>query len=99
MLIQPHLPAGCDVTKDDTFVFVDLVDSIGRLLYPVEDFVHVSIPLESIVSFLSVISLQKIAKLHHIPIGSHVPQYEVIRSFENHSCASCNLYHSVFAVV
>ena len=72
----------------------------GLLSYPADKcFVHVSIPLESIVPFLPVKSLLKIAKLHHIPVGSHVPKSEIVRSFDGHSCASCNIYHSVFAVV
>ena len=98
--IEQYLLPGCDVTKDNAFLFVDHVDSTGRLSYPVDNhFVHASIPLEKLVSFLPVKMLLKIAKLHHIAVGSHVPKSEIIRSFENHSCASCNLYHSVFSVV
>ena len=62
-------------------------------------FIYVSIPLKIVVPFLSVKFLLKIAKLHHISIGSHLPKSEIICSFDAHSCASCSLYHSVFAVV
>jgi hypothetical protein len=98
--IEQYLLPGCDVTKENAFVFVDYVDNTGRLSYPADKhFVHASIPLENIVSFLPVKMLLKIAKLHHISIGTHLPKCEIIRSFDNHSCASCNLYHSVFSVV
>ena len=98
--IEPHLHAGCDITKDSTFAFVDHVDSTGLLLYPAnKNFVHVSIPLKKIVPFLSVKLLLKIAKLHHIPLGSHVPKSKIIHSFHGHSCVSCNLYYSVFSVL
>ena len=97
--LEPHL-TGFDVTKENAFVFVDHVDSTGQLLYPVDKgFVHVNIPLKIVVPFLSVKFLLKIAKLHHISIGSHLPKSEIIRSFDANSCASCSLYHSVFAVV
>ena len=98
--IEQYLLPGCDVTNENAFVFVDHVDSTGRLSYPADKhFVHANIPLEKLVSFLTVKMLLKIARLHHIPIGSHVPKSEIVHSFENHSCASCNLYHSVFSVV
>ena len=51
------------------------------------------------VPFLPVKTLLKIAKLHHIQISSHIPKLEIIRSFNGHNCASCDLYFSVFAVV
>jgi hypothetical protein len=98
--IEQYLLPGCDVTKENAFVFVDYVDSTGRLSYPADKlFVHASIPLENIVSFLPVKMLLKIAKLHHLSIGTHLPKCEIIRSFDNHSCVSCNLFHSVFSVV
>jgi Helitron helicase-like domain at N-terminus/PIF1-like helicase len=99
--IEPYLLTGCDgMSEENVFVFVDHVDSIGQLSYPADKcFVHVSIPLESMVPFLPVKMVLKIAKLHHMSLGSHVPKSEIIRSFDGHSCASCNLYHSVFAVV
>ena len=99
--IEPYL-TGCDGTamKENAFVFVDHIDSTRQLLYPVyKGFVHVSIPLKIVVPFLPVKILLKIAKLHHIPISSRLPKSEIIQSFDAHSCASCKLYHSVFAVV
>ena len=99
-VIEQHLVSGSDIMKDNVFIFVDHVDSTGQLSYPADKcFVHASIPLEKIVPFLPVKMLLKIAKLHHISIGSHAPKSEIIHSFDNHSCASCNLYHSVFTVV
>ena len=98
--IEQHLVGGCAITKENEFVFVDHVDSTACLLYPVdESFVHVSIPLQKIVPFLPVKMLLKIAKLHHIPIGTHVPKSQIIQSFDAHSCASCDVYHSIFAVL
>ena len=97
--IEQHLE-GCAVTKNNVFVFVDHVDdSTAHLLYPADKcFVHANIPLESVVPYLTVKMLLKIAKLHHIKIGSHVPKSEIIRSFDGHSCASCDLYRSIFTV-
>jgi hypothetical protein len=98
--IERYLLPGCNITKENAFVFVDHVDSTAHLSYSVDKhFVHASIPLENIVSFLPVRMLLKIAKLHRIPIGTHVPKSQIISSFDNHSCVSCNLYHSVFSVV
>ena len=98
--IEQHLVGGCAVTKENEFVFVDHVDSTDHLLYPVdESFVHVSIPLQKIVPFLPVKMLLKITKLHRIPIGTHVPKSQIIQSFDAHSCASCDVYHSIFAVL
>ena len=35
--IEQHLVGGCAVTKENEFVFVDHVDSMGHLLYPVDE--------------------------------------------------------------
>jgi hypothetical protein len=96
-----QLIKGCAVTKDNAaFVFVDHVDSAGLFLYPTnESFVHVNIPLDRIAPHLPVKMLLKIAKLHHIKIGTHVPKRDIICFFDDHSCASCELYQSVFTIV
>ncbi|KAF8809761.1 hypothetical protein BYT27DRAFT_7093704, partial [Phlegmacium glaucopus] len=41
----------------------------------------------------------KIARLHHIVIGSHVAKSEFSHYFDGHNCVSCSLYSSVFRVV
>ena len=94
--IELHLLPGCDITKENAFVFVDYVVKTSQLSYPRDKgFVHLSIPLETIVPHLPI----KIANLHHMQLGTHLPKSEIIRSFNSHSCASCDLYHSIFTVV
>ena len=99
-LIHPHIIAGSNVCHDHAFKFIDHVDSIGQAAYPVQqDFIHAKVPLGDILPYLPLKLGRKIARLHHIAIGSHVSKSEFIHYFENHDCVSCNLYSSVFAVV
>ena len=80
--------------------FVDHVDSTGQIAYPLDkSFVHANIPLEQILPYLSVQMALKVARLHHIRLGSHVLKSDFSRHFEGHACASCNLYLSIFSVI
>jgi uncharacterized protein DUF6570/helitron helicase-like protein/PIF1-like helicase len=102
--VQPHITAGLNYSYDSAFKFVDHVDSLGQLAYPIAQnylYIHTKIPLSNIVPHLSVKAALKIARLHHLQIGSHMPKSEICRVFEGHDCiySSCNVYVSVFAVV
>ena len=99
--IEQYIVAGNDFDHTTTAVrFIDHVDSTGQIAYPLEkNFVHANIPLEHILPYLSVRMALKVARLHHIRLGSHVPKSDFSRHFEGHACASCNLYLSIFSVI
>ncbi|KAF8802937.1 hypothetical protein BYT27DRAFT_7110922 [Phlegmacium glaucopus] len=98
--VEPYITAGYGFNCECTFKFVDHVDSLGRLAYPItQNWIHANIPLPNILPYLSVRVALKIACLHHLQIGSHVPKSEICRIFEGHNCISCNLYSTVFAIV
>ena len=99
--IEPYIVAGCyDLNHDCAFNFVDHVDSLGQVAYPItEKLIHANIPLHIILPYLSVKVALKIARLHRLQIGSHVPKSEICRNLEGHNCISCNICVSVFAIV
>ena len=71
--IMSSIVQGADhLTPDHVFRFVDHVDDVGRLLYPLgQNFVYANLPLSNIVPFLSKQMTQKIAQIHNIPLSSH----------------------------
>jgi hypothetical protein len=94
------LDGGGDISPASVFGFVDHVDDTGLLPYPVkQDFVHVNIPLPYLIPHLPVRLIHKIARIHHIPFGSHEPKKDLLLHFENHNCVSCHSYVSVFSVM
>lgn len=98
--IEPYVVTGCNISNKNVFIFVDHIDSADLLLYPTDKhFVHAKVPLWDMVSYLPVKMFLKIARLHHIAVGSHVPKSEFGRYFEAHDCVSCNLYLSVFSII
>jgi hypothetical protein len=102
LAVEPYITAGHNYSCDSAFKFVDHVDSLGQLAYPIaQNFIHTNIPLCDIVPHLSVRVALKIARLHRLQIGSHVPKLEICRIFEGHNCiySSCNVYSTVFSVV
>ncbi|KAF8220009.1 hypothetical protein L208DRAFT_1075532, partial [Tricholoma matsutake] len=97
--VAPYVVAGDNYDQDSTFQFADHVDSTGQLAYPLDQkFVYTNIPVPALLPYLSVCVALKVARLHHISVGSHVPKSEIACLFEGHDCASCNLYLSVFSV-
>ena len=102
--VKPYITASADCAFDNdhdcTFKFVDHVDSLGQMHYQTaQNFVHTTIPLSSIIPYVSVRVALKIARLHHLQIGSHVPKSEICRIFEGHDCiSSCNQYVTVFTI-
>lgn len=98
--IEPYIVVGDDPDDNCAFVFHDHVDSLRQLAYPVcNKFVHASVPLQNMLPYMSVKMTFKVAKLHKIAIGSHIPKSELPSYFKNHSCGSCNLYLSIFSIV
>ena len=100
LAVEPYITAGYDYSKDSAFKFVDHVDSLGQHAYPIDqNFIHTNIPLCDIIPHLSVKAALKIARLHHLQIGSHVSKLEICHIFESHNCIYCNVNVTVFAVV
>ena len=99
--IEQYIVAGKDFDHTTIAVrFVDHVDSTSQIAYPLDkNFVHANIPLEQILPYLSVQMALKVARLHHICLGSHVLKSDFSRHFEGHACMSCNLYLSIFSVI
>jgi hypothetical protein len=80
------------------FRYVDHVDDIGCLAYPVQHgFVHADLSLTDIVPHISKQMVQKIARIHKIPLSMHwcFTKDELVKVFEGHNCVNCNLYTSV----
>ncbi|KAF8235367.1 hypothetical protein L208DRAFT_1257340 [Tricholoma matsutake] len=86
------------VSSVHVFCYVDHVDDIGCLSYPVQHgFVHADLSLTEIVPHISRQMVQKIARIHEIPLSSHwhLTKDELVKVFEGHDCINCNLYISV----
>jgi hypothetical protein len=81
------------------FTFVDHVDDVGLLSYPPDqNFFHTNVSLLDIIPHISIKQVHKIACVHHLSVGSHVPKGELLSHFKNHDCINCNLYKTVFSV-
>ena len=99
-VVSPHIIAESNVNHDHGFKFIDHIDSVSQIAYPVQqNFVHAKVPLGDIIPYLPLRMGRKIAPIHHITIGSHVSKSELSHYFESHDCISCNLYSSMFAIV
>ena len=99
--VEPYITAGYNFNCHDcAFKFVDHIDSSCQVAYPIsQNYIHTNIPLRNIIPYLSVQAALKIARLHHLQLGSHVPKSEICQIFEGHNCISCNLYLTVFSIV
>ena len=89
---------GDHLTPDHVFRFVDHVDNMGYLVYPLEqDFMYANLALTNIVPFLSKQMVQKIAWIHQIPIRSrwNLPKDDLVKLFDGHNRINCSLYISV----
>jgi hypothetical protein len=105
----PYLSVAPFIKKDDShisadhvFKYVDHVDEIGCLNYPVKQgFAYVDLVLGDIVPLISKQVIQKIARIHNITLGScwHLPKDQLVKAFEGHDCVNCNLYTFVFEPV
>ena len=99
--VKPYISAAANFCYDSAFKFVDHVDRDSlQHAYPiVENYIHTNIPLRDVVPHLSVRAALKLARLHNLQIGSHVPKSAICRIFEAHKCIDCNIYLTVFSVV
>ncbi|KAF8811306.1 hypothetical protein BYT27DRAFT_7089787, partial [Phlegmacium glaucopus] len=98
--VELYVTASCNFDRECAFKYVDHVDGLGQVRYPIEQkFIHTNIPLSNIVPYVSVRVALKIARLHGLQIGSHVPKLEICCILEGHNCISCNLYVTVFAII
>ena len=103
--VEPYITASADhnFDRECTFKFVDYVDTLGQERYQIaQHFIHATIPLSCLIPYVPVRVALKIARLHHLQIGSHVPKSEICRIFENHdhiSCyETCKPYVTVFTI-
>jgi hypothetical protein len=102
LCIAPFIKEGGDQqTPDHVFRYVDHVDDIGCLAYPLKQgFVYANLTLPNIVPFLSGHMVQKIAKIHKIPFSLrwNLKKTDLVKIFDNHSCLNCTLYTSVLEI-
>ncbi|KAF8226550.1 hypothetical protein L208DRAFT_1301285, partial [Tricholoma matsutake] len=87
-----------ELSSAHVFCYVDHVDDIGCLAYPVHHgFVHADLSLTDIVPHISKQMVQKIARIHKIPLSTHwrLTKDELVKLFEGHNCVNCNIYTSV----
>ena len=97
--ILPFIKQGGDhLTPNHVYRYVDHMDDTGRLAYPLEQgFVYANLTLANIVPFLSRQMVQKIARIHKIPISTHwnLTKEDLAKMFEGHHCINCTLYMCV----
>ena len=89
---------GDQVTTDHVFRYVDYVDGIGCLAYPLEKgFVYADLTFAEIVPHISREMVEKIARIHKIPISSHwkLAKDDLKKMFDGHNCINCTVYTSV----
>jgi hypothetical protein len=97
--IAPFIKKGGDqLTPDHVFRYVDYVDDIGCLAYPLEQgFVYANLTLANIVPLISIQMVQKIAQIHKISFSRHwnLKKNDLVKMFEGHNCLNCTLYTSI----
>ena len=98
--IQPYVTQS-QMIIDSTcaFKFIDHIDSEAQTSFPTDQkFVYANVPLINLVSHIPINMVHKIAHIHSISLGSHVPKKDIPAYFDNHSCQSCSIHVSVFAM-
>ncbi|KAF8802339.1 hypothetical protein BYT27DRAFT_7112687 [Phlegmacium glaucopus] len=97
--IAPFIKRSNDeLSSVHVFQYVDHVDNVGCLSYPVEHgFVYADLSLTDIIPHISKHMIQKIANIHKISLGSswHLPKAQLVEAFSKHNCINCSLYISV----
>ena len=98
--VAPYLPKNNNFDSASVFHYVDHIDLYvsDNVSGPTGETVLVNFPLHKLVPHLSVSAVRKIARLHHISIGSHVPKAELSSYFIDHSCVNCESYISRFSI-
>jgi hypothetical protein len=80
------------------FRYVSHVDEIELLAYTSPQFVHTSVPLNKLFTFLPLPHARKIAAIHGISVGSRCSTMQIMMLVENHSCVRCRTFFTVFSV-
>jgi hypothetical protein len=97
--ISDHLvPGSTEAGPDNMFRYVTHVDDIGLLAYPSPQFVHTSVPLNELFTFLPLSHARKIAAIHGISVGSRCSTMQIMMLIENHSCIRCRTFFTVFSI-
>jgi hypothetical protein len=96
--IKAHAQRAPEVYRDaDVFTYVDYLHEMTAVSYSVsKNFVVADVPLSELIPHVSVATALKIARLHDIPLGSHVPKKHLLPHFQDHKCMKCASYLSVF---
>ena len=94
--ISDHLVPGSMEAGQDHYVAH--VDEIELLTYPSPQFVHTSIPLNELFTFLPLSHARKIAAVHGISVGSRCSTMELMMLIVNHSCIRCRTFFTVFSI-
>jgi hypothetical protein len=91
--ISDHLVAGfTEAGQDNVFRYVAHVDEIELLKYPSPHFIHTSVPLNELFTFLPLPHARKIAAIHGISVGSRCSTMQIMMLIENHSCIRCRTF-------
>ena len=97
--ISDHLvPGSMEAGQDHVFCYVAHVDEIELLTYPSPQFVHTSILLNELFTFLPLSHARKIAAVHGISVGSRCSTMELMMLIVNHSCIRCRTFFTVFSI-
>ena len=97
--ISDHLvPGSTNFEQDSRLRYVGHVDEIELLTYSTPQFVHTSIPLNELFTFLPLTHARKIAATHGISVGSRCSAMQLMMLIENHSCIRCRTFFTVFSI-
>jgi hypothetical protein len=97
--ISDHLvPGSMEAGQENVFRYVAHVDEIERLKYPSPQFVHTTVPLNILFTFLPLQHARKIAAIHGITAGSRCSTTHLMMLTENHSCIRCHSFFTVFSI-
>jgi hypothetical protein len=97
--ISDHLvPGSTEAGQDNMFRYVAHVDEIELLTYPSPQFVHTTVPLNELFTFLPLPHARKIATIHGISVGSRCSTTQLKMLIENHSCIRCHTFFTVFSI-
>jgi hypothetical protein len=97
--VLPFLQKNYDnLDCESVFHFLDHVENTDLEAFPIEQLsVHTNIPLIDLTPHIPVKMVHKIAHIHNISIGSHVPKKKLVTSFKNHDCQNCKSFVTVFS--
>jgi hypothetical protein len=95
--LQPYITSdSSNISTTAHFRYVDHVDDIKLLNYPADQYVHTSIPLNTLCEILPTSKARKIALVHGVSAGSRCTPAQLLASTVNHSCLACTRYLTIF---